>query len=359
LTRDPARAWRRVATRLDLAQSTGPVHAFRSWRRDRRLARLTPGRRRRIARALWTQAAAELGAEVVDIAPNQLEIRLGEAVTRVRGQTVPLNDPEAAERAADKPYVYRLLAGAGLPIPEHHVFTPDELPDARDFLVRGPRPCVVKPARGSGGDGVTGGVCTVRDLARAARWASRYAPTLLVERQARGDVFRLLVLDGDVLDVVRRRAPTVTGDGRSTLGQLIHREYDRRISGDGDPGLKPFAADLDCILTLGQQGLSLRSVPGEGVAVPVKSVTNYNRTLESESVRAAVSDRLCAEAVTATRAAGLRLAGVDVVIASALADSGGVVIDLNPVPALHHHLHVANPAPTSTIAVPILRALLR
>ena len=36
----------------------------------------------------------------------------------------------------------------------------------------------------------------------------------------------------------------------------------------------------------------------------------------------------------------------------------GVVVDLNSIPALHHHLHVANPGSTSRVAVPILRALL-
>jgi len=64
--------------------------------------------------------------------------------------------------------------------------------------------------------------------------------------------------------------------------------------------------------------------------------------------------------VAAARAAGLRLAAVDVVsrsVGGALAE-GRVVVDLNPIPALHHHLHVANPSVTSRVAVPILRALL-
>jgi hypothetical protein len=86
------------------------------------LARLAPGRRRQIARALWTDAAAELGAKVVQLEPNRLEIRLGAAATRVKGQTVALNDPEAADRAEDKPHAYRLLAEAGVPVPEHHEF---------------------------------------------------------------------------------------------------------------------------------------------------------------------------------------------------------------------------------------------
>jgi cyanophycin synthetase len=348
--------WRGVATRVDLARSTGPAHAFRRWRRDRALAELVQGRRLQLARALWAEAAAELGAEVVEVTPAELELRRGAAVARVTGQTVTLNDPRAAERAAEKPLVYELLAGAGVPVPEHHAFRLRDLAGARAFLARGPLPCVVKPARGSGGDGVTGGIRTERDLRRAALSASRYAPRLLVERQAAGDVFRLLVLDGEVLDVVRRRPPTVTGDGRSTLEELIFAEDERRLRGHADPGLKPFAVDLDCLLALERQGLSLRSTPPAGATVRVKTVTNYNRPLDNESVRGAVSEAFCTCAVAAARAVGLRLAGVDVV--ARRTDGDGVVVDLNPIPALHHHLHVANPGATSRVAVPILRALL-
>jgi cyanophycin synthetase len=353
--------WRRIETRVALVRSTGLVHGVRSWRRDRVLARLVPGRRRQIARALWAEAAAELGAEVVELAPNHFEIRLGAAATRVRGQTVSLNDAETAERAGDKPHVYRLLTDAGLRVPDHETFRASELARVREFLARGPLPCVVKPTRGSGGDGVTGGIRTVRELKRAAGWAARYSSSLLIERQAPGDVFRLLVLGADVLDVVWRRPPTVTGDGRSTIGDLIFAEYDRRICGDRAPGIKPFAADLDCILTLDHQGLSLRSVPADGAAIQVKSVTNYNRPLDNESVTAAISERCRADAVTAAHAAGLRLAGIDIVTppATTHADGTHVVIDVNPFPALHHHLHVENPGPTSKVAVPILQELLR
>ena len=325
------------------------------------MVELARARRQQISRTLWTEAAAELGADVADLSPTRLEIRRGAATTRVTGQTVALNDPQAVARAEDKPRVYELLAGAGVPVPEYLAFRLREMAGACAFAGRRPLPCVVKPARGSGGDGVTGGVRTLRDLRRAALSASRYAQRLLVERQATGDVFRLLVLDDDVLDVVRRRPPAVTGDGRSTVEELMFREDDRRLRGDADPGLKAFAVDLDCLLTLEQQGLSLRSVPRDGATTQVKTVTNYNRSSDNESVRSAVSEAFRADAVAAARAAGLRLAAVDVVsrsVGGALADGLRVVVDLNPIPALHHHLHVANPSVTSRVAVPILRALL-
>jgi cyanophycin synthetase len=352
---------RGIAARLDLLRSTGPRHAWRRFRRDRALEPLVPERRRLIVTALWTEAARELGATVTEYAPGRLEVRRGEAVATVKGQMPTLNAQSSIARARDKPTAYELLAEAGLPVPEWLAFEARDLDAAQSFLARGPVPCVVKPARGSGGDGVTAEIRSPRQLRRAALSASRFCRKLVIERQEAGDVFRLLVLDGAVLDVLRRRRPHVTGDGRSTVEELMFAEYDRRLRADGDAELKPFAADLDCLFTLEGAGLSLRSVPAAGEAVGVKTVTNYNRAEENTSLGVAVSPELVAAAAAAAAALDLRLAGVDVVAPTPLAPlaaSGGVIVDVNAVPSLHHHVLVADPDRGTRVAVPILTALL-
>jgi D-alanine-D-alanine ligase-like ATP-grasp enzyme len=353
--------WRAVAARLDLLRSTGPRHAWRRLRQDRVLRPLAQSRREQIARELWADAAGELGATVTELEPGRFEIRRGRAVTIVAGQSPPLNSPAAMTLAADKPAVYGLLADAGLPTPDHLVFASHDLRPAKSFLVRGPVPCVVKPARGRGGDGVTGEVRSVGDLRRAVLSASRFGSRLLVERQVPGEILRLLVLDGQVLDVLRRNRPAIRGDGRSTVEQLIFAENDRRIRAEGSPGLKPFVVDLDCALSLRQSGVPLRSVPPAGSVLPIKTVTNYNNPEDNESLRTPISPELTAEVVTAVEVLGLRLAGVDVVTstpAAALSDSGGAIIDVNEAPALHHHAYVADAGEVTRVAVPILHALL-
>jgi cyanophycin synthetase len=319
------------------------------------LRRVAPARATEMVRALWTEAAAEVGATVADPEAGRLEIRCGDAAATVVGQRTSLNAPAAVALAGDKPAAYGAVARAGVPVPEHLAFETGDLEPGRAFLARGPVPCVVKPAVGSGGDGVTGGVRSAGDLRRAALSASRFASRLLVERQVEGDVFRLLVLDGEVLDAVRRLPPRIEGDGVSTVEELIFAEYDRRLGANGDGGLKPFAVDLDCLLALAGAGLSLRSVPAAGTVVPVKTVTNYNRRDENEAVEA-VSHELKAQAVAAAAALGLRLAGVDVVTPST--GGGGIVVDVNASPALHHHGYVADRAAAARVAVPILRTLL-
>ena len=352
--------WRGVAARLDLLRSTGPRHAWHRLQQERALRTVVPSRRHLIAREIWADAARELGAAMTEIEPGRFEIRRGATVAIVTGQTVALNSRSAMALAADKPGVYRILADSGLPIPERLSFAANDLRAARVFLAQY-GPCVVKPARGTGGDGVTGEIRSASELRRAALAASRFAPQLLIESQVEGEVFRILVLDGQVLDVVRRRRPTITGDGHSTVEKLIFAEHDRRVRAEGNPGLKPFIVDLDCILSLKRAGVTLRTVLPEGSSLRIKTVTNYNSPEDNQTFRGGISPAITTEVAGAAEALGLRLAGVDVVTSTpavALAASGGAIIDVNEAPGLHHHAHVADADRGTRVATPILRALL-
>jgi glutathione synthase/RimK-type ligase-like ATP-grasp enzyme len=352
--------WRGIVARLDLLRSTGPRHAWRSFRRDRALAAVAAARRRALSRNLWEEAARELGATLTEPAPGRLEIRRGSTATTVVGQTTRLNSGDSMRLAADKPGAYKRLAEAGLRIPEHESFEARDSSAARAFVARGPLPCVVKPATGTGGDGVTGNVRDAAELRRAVLAASRFAPRILIERQVPGDVFRLLVLDGEVIDVVQRLRPSITGDGHSTVEELIVAEYERRIRADDNPGLKPFAVDLDCLFSLKHGGVALGNVLPAGATLEIRTVTNYNRPSDNRTL-ADVSPELRADATAAAAALGLRLSGVDVVTPTpktSLASAGGAVIDVNATPGLHHHTQVADPDSATRVAIPILRALL-
>jgi D-alanine-D-alanine ligase-like ATP-grasp enzyme len=303
-------------------------------------------------RELWDDAAAEVGAEVSQLG-GFLELRRGDRGIRVRMQETPLDDPVTLALAADKPAVHELLATASVPVPEWLAFSVHDRGAAEAFVADG-APCLVKPAAGTAvGTGVTGGVRDARTLARAALRASRFGERLLVERQAPGDVHRLLYLDGELLDAVRRRPPTLVGDGRSSIGELIDAENVGRVGARGRRGLELLRVDLDLLLTLEQSGLTLRSVPGAGNELRVKTVSNQNRLEDNE--RVTVSHGLEAMGALAARTVGLRLAGVDAVTPDG---RDGVVIEVNGTPGFNQHALVVNPGPTSRVAVPVLRRLL-
>jgi cyanophycin synthetase len=344
-----------------LARALGARHAFRRWRNDRRYADQRPARIAGATRAIWTEAAAVVGAELDEVSPNVFEFRMNGVTTRVLGQRTSLSTPECIERASDKPAAYRLLREAGLPTPEHIVVGAHDIEEAARFLEQAASPCVVKPARGSGGEGVVGGVGTVAQLRRAIRRVVAISSDVLIERQVLGDHYRLLVLDGEVVDAVRRVKPQVIGDGRATIEELIFREYERRLEAAGDLGLKPFVADLDCLFALEQQGVDLRCVLPEGAVATVMNATNFGGPTDSETFRGDISPELEDEARRACEVLGTRLGGVDVIASRtdiSLSTSGGAILEVNPIPGLTHHYAVAEPVAAIRVAVPILRLLL-
>jgi cyanophycin synthetase len=346
---------RELARRLDVARSVGPRVAFRLRAQQAMLEELQ-SHRRGVYREIWDEAARAVGAAVHELGGGFLELSRDGRRTRVRDELVQLDDPVGVRLSFDKPLVHRLLAAEGIPVPEHvEVRTADA---ALHLLAAGA--CVVKPARGTGiGQGITGGVTTRGQLARAALRASRYGPDTLVERQIAGTVYRLLFLDGELLDVIAREPPHVTGDGTSTVSGLIDAENRRRIDQHGRRGLWPVTIDPDCVLTLERQGLSVRSVVPAERRVQVKSGTNQNAAPENRTVTE-LPQAIVEESRAAAGLVGLRFAGIDVIApegARSLAE-GGVVLEVNCTPGIHHHYAVADPDAASRVAVPVLEHLL-
>lgn len=357
----PNRSLRQIGAALDLIRSTGPAYLRRRWREEKLHARFNHDNVTAVYNEIWRRAADELDATVDDLGSGFLAIRRGSAVTRVWLHWVELEDIVTHRLSLDKPRVHELLAARGLPTPQHLEFDYRDLERAIDFIQRWGS-CVVKPASGtSGGDGVTSGISNREELWRARLRAARGDTRLLIEGQVPGSAYRLLVLDGELLDAVRRRPPAVRGDGRSTVAALIAAENRRRLIGGGWGGFRLLTVDLEAILTLRRQGLELASVPAEGREVIVKVVESQNAPAENETVREPVSKELVAEIAAAAAAVGLRLAGIDLVaedLSRSLSDSGGAIIEVNGTPGFQYHYLVANPEAATPIAVPILRTLL-
>jgi cyanophycin synthetase len=307
---------------------------------------LSPGvrhmRRQRAAFYLqaWTCAADETGARLRPLSDDFLEITRGGRRLRVRGSTTSLDDAVTWQLAGDKAAAYRMLAAGGVPIPSHVVV------EARTFdpaavLRKVPPPLVVKPAADTGsGDGVSMNVRTAAQLRRAVAWARAFCRRVLVEAQVEGDCYRVLLLDGHILDIVMRGPPRVVGDGRSTLRQLIERENRLRRQMGMERAQVLVRRDPDLASTLASQTLSLRSRPTKGRIVVLKRVVNDNRA--EENVPA--NGRLCASILRSVHQAadviGLRLVGVDLICGDPqlpLEQSGGVVLEVNASPGFYYH----------------------
>jgi D-alanine-D-alanine ligase-like ATP-grasp enzyme len=355
------RPGREVGVRIDLLRATGLRYALQRRREEERLSALARDPAKSAYRVIWQGAADEVGAELSVVSGEFLELRANGARARVWRHWVPLDDAVTLRLALDKLAVHAILTRAGLPLPEHHEFDAPALEGALEFLARSETACVVKPAGGASGSGATTGVRTPDQLVRARLRAARVGRRLLIEHQAEGDMYRFLFLDGELLDVVRRRPPRVIGDGRSTIRELIAAENETRLDPAQPVSMPILRVDLDCLFALEAAGLSLRSVLPEGQTIAVKTVTSQNRIEDNETVREPIAPELVEEARTAAAQVGVRVAGVDLItrdLSRSLKETGGVVIEVNGTPGLHYHYQVADQGNATRVAVPILRRLL-
>jgi D-alanine-D-alanine ligase-like ATP-grasp enzyme len=308
-------------------------------------------------RDLWWAAARAIEADFDELAPAVWEVRSGTLRTRISNDLVEFDDPVVLDLAGDKSFCYELARGLGVPTPRPLTFAKEELARAIERFPLDRGPYVVKPAKGTGsGVGVSVGVRSRFELANAVALASVHSKRIIIERLVAAETVRLLFLDGRMIHAVRRRGVRVEPDGITSVEQLLARHTPR-----------PVPIDALVRETLRQQGRSLADVPPPGESLVVRWLpaeiesSRELRTVYDEEVTNLVSPVLVDEVASLLAALGSRFAGVDLLTndpSRSLAESGGVFLEINTTPGLHHH---CNPSPDGVachVAVTVLRRLL-
>jgi D-alanine-D-alanine ligase-like ATP-grasp enzyme len=88
--------------------------------------------------------------------------------------------------------------------------------------------------------------------------------------------------------------------------------------------------------------LRLSSVPKEGSSVALKAVINDNSQHDNVSAKHLLCKSIIEDGAAAAAAIGVRLAGIDVITPDPnvpLAQSGGVILEVNTTPSYHHHYY--------------------
>ena len=308
----------------------------------------------------WREAAEELGGTWTALVSGIAEIEIHGKRTRVDGSVSEVDNPVTIAVLHDKPLTHRLLAGQGLSVPRHAAYSLKNMEPAVEFLKSIQGDCVVKPSGGTGGGrGVTTGIRRGSHLARASANAAVYGDDLMIEEQVAGDNYRLLYLDGELIDSFIRRLPTVIADGRSTIARLVDRANDERLKHGSGISQVLLTIDLDMRRTLANQGLSLRSVPAAGTRVTLKTVVNENTGADNTTATPQLCKSIIDDGAKAVRALRVRFAGIDIVTRDPgipLAESGGVILEINGTPNLYYHYHKHDGR--FPVAVHLLRRLL-
>lgn len=310
--------------------------------------------RRRFYSELWQSAARNVGAEFEPWKYGYFRLRRDGLTTVVRLALVMLDDHLTLNIMGNKVLTLELMRETGFRVPDFCAYTLASLGEAQAFLARQNGPVVVKPASGTGGGrGVTTGILDPQTLRRASRLAARYSDHLLVEEQLAGASYRLLYLDGQFIDAIRRDPPTVTGDGRSTVRRLIRQETGRRLTQRPYTAMSPLRLDRDCRNKLKAQNLHPGSRPAEGEVVTVKQAINENAARENHNVKDRVHPDLIEAGAALVKSLGVRFAGLDWLcsdITQPMSRSDARCNEINTTPGIHHHYLVAEPDRATPVA---------
>jgi cyanophycin synthetase len=243
----------------------------------------------------------------------------------------------AARISRDKDLTKTLLRSCGLAIPEGRIVNSPE--DAWEAAIDIGLPVVVKPTDANHGRGVFIDLSTRSEVETAYQAALEEGSSVLVERFIRGNEHRLLIVGGKLAAAARGEPVLVTGDGESTMSQLIAAlNTDPRRGNLENHLLNPVVLERDpaARLELERQGLCAGSVPPSGKKVLL--LRNGNVTID---VTDQVHPSVTAAAALAARVIGLDIAGVDLVaedISRPLDEQRGAIVEVNAGPGLLMHL---------------------
>ncbi len=244
--------------------------------------------------------------------------------------------------AQDKELTRALLAPIGVPVPAgRSVSTADDaLAAAEEIGV----PVVVKPQHGNQGRGVATNLTTNEQILAAYQTARQESSdeSVIVEKYAPGDDYRVLVVGGKVVAASRREPAHVIGDGQNTIVDLVARANEDPRRQDGhSTALSKIRLDETSLAVLVDQGMTAHSVPSPGQKVLIRRNANLSTGGTAEDVTDRVHPEVAERCIEAARMVGLDVAGIDVVVTDIgrpLEEQGGVIVEVNAGPGLRMHL---------------------
>ena len=287
-----------------------------------------------------------------------VQLGLGRNLRRIQATMSDYTSAIGVEIAQDKDETKRVLSNIGLPVPKGGVFR--DVEDAIESAEEIGYPVIVKPIAANHGRGISGRIDDEPTLRAAFEVAREYGRRVLVEKFTEGRDHRVLVVDGKMVACAERVPAHVTGDGRSTVRELIEvANRDPRRGSGHTKVLTKLPADDATAEFLAKRGLTTASVPAEGQVVLLRGTAN----LSTGGTAIDRTDEMHPDNVTACEmaagAVGLDIAGIDVLtpdISVPFRENGAIIIEVNAAPGVRMHTHPSEGRPRN-VGAPIIDML--
>jgi cyanophycin synthetase len=248
----------------------------------------------------------------------------------------------------DKWSTNTMIERLNLPLPKWQAV--DSISELKEVWDKYQKPVVIKPTGLVGGHGVVVGINTLEEAKEAYKFGqdaaegkAHWQKKIMIQEQIKGEDYRLLVVDGK-LEIATKRIPAfVTGDGNSTIEELIEEtnKDPRRDLKNPAHILKPIIIDEPLRKYLKEQGFSLESIPEKKLRIPVRKVASMSQGGITEDFTDKVSKEIRTIVESIAQSIHAFVLGVDVMcldLSKPLTKENGGILEINTMPESYLNL---------------------
>ncbi len=271
---------------------------------------------------------------------SYVQLGYGKNQRRIQASMTDNTSGIAVEIADEKERTKDILDEAGVPVPRGRGVK--NLDDALDVAKDLGYPVAVKPNIGNHGRGISSRVEDSEDLKLAFKEAKRIDPTVVIENYLNGSDHRLLVIDGELVAAARRDPPFITGNGQSTIKELIEElNSDPRRGVGHEKILTQVEIDGMTKRILEQKDYSVETILPEGEELHLKSTANLSSGGTATDVTESVHPKNKMMAERIADIVDLDVMGIDMIIPDlkkSIENTEGGIIEVNAAPGFRMHL---------------------
>lgn len=208
---------------------------------------------------LYIAAANELGYKVtiIDSEHSYIKIKLDEKIIYVLENRTDRNDALVSKVSHDKYLISKLLSKSIQIIPESKVFYFKDITEKeKQFNIKSiiklakerNYNIVIKPVDSSLGRGVTVKPKSDNEVKYSIKYALEHSQRkkLHIQEFINGDEYRLILINGEIIDILKKTPAHIVGNGKNTINELIENKNKLRKQ----MGLSPIVADHGSKITL-------------------------------------------------------------------------------------------------------------
>ncbi|MFA6058390.1 MAG: cyanophycin synthetase [Taibaiella sp.] len=269
-----------------------------------------------------------------------VQLGYGKNQQRIQATIASTTSSIAVELACDKEDTKNLLEAAQVPVPKGIIAYTEE--DLERAVKRIGYPLVTKPLNGNHGKGATTNLRTWEELKEGMAIAQKYSRAVICETFITGLDHRALVINYKFVAAALRTPAAVTGDGKSTIQQLIDKvNSDPRRGFGHEKVLTNITVDTQTENILKAKDLTLESILPKGETLWLKPTANLSTGGTSTDLTDQVHPSNIVLFERIARIIGLDICGVDVMapdLTRPLTENGGAVIEVNAAPGFRMHL---------------------